>query len=156
MAPRRLAALLCLAVGVGAALPSLKEAEAYIDKAADSVWSKDVGGKAIVGAGVGAVIGVLAKQLSDVINAVLMSLAGLVAFRVFTSFRPETFGAQSIQETFGELHARLATHLDQDGDGKLDDRDVRSVLARVMPFVRRQAPFVIGFALGLAVASSST
>lgn len=145
-----------LAGGARGALPSLDEAETLIDKASSAVWSPEVGGKAMVGAGVGAVIGLAAKQLSDVINAVLISLTGLIAFRVFIEARPETFGAQSIQETFGELHARAAEHLDTNGDGKLDHKDVGSVISRVVPFLKRQGPFVVGFAIGLSIASSST
>ena len=157
-ADRRALVVILLAPAVLAlpSLPSLDDAESYIDQAASAVWSKEVGGRAIVGAGAGAVIGLVSQQLSDVINAILMSIAGLVGFRLLTSFRPETFGAQSVQETFGELHSRMVPLLDLDGDGKLDERDARKLLSRVVPFVKRQGPFVVGFALGLAITSSAT
>lgn len=153
----RAAALFLLLLPVAqCALPSLDEAETLIDKAASSVWSPEVGGKAMVGAGAGAVIGLMAKQLSDVINAILISLTGLIAFRIFTEARPETFGAQSIQETFGEIHRRAAVHFDTNGDGKLDHKDAGSIISRIVPFIKRQGPFVVGFAIGLSIASSST
>ncbi|KAJ1616864.1 hypothetical protein T492DRAFT_1104118 [Pavlovales sp. CCMP2436] len=127
-------------------LPSLEEAEGYIDQAAASVWNAEVGGKALVGATAGALIGLLAKQLSDVIHMISMSLAGLIAFRVFTSFRPDTFGSESIQDILGELQHRAGAYFNEN----------KGVLARVAPFVKRQGPFVVGFVIGLAVTASKT
>lgn len=151
--PLHLVALLLLIGLARAELPSLEDAEVYIEKAASSLWTPEVGGKAVVGAGAGALLGLLAKQMSDVINAILVSCAGLIAFRIFTETRPETFGAQTVQETFGELHRLATSHLDRNGDGKLDGRDAQSVISRVAPFFKRQGPFVVGFAIGLSLTS---
>jgi hypothetical protein len=137
-------------------MPTLEDAEVMIDKAAGSVWNPQIGGKAIVGMGAGAVIGLLAQQLKDVINAILISLAALAAFHLFTTFNPETFGAESVQETFGAANRKAAQLLDQNDDGRFDEKDVGMMLRRVMPSIRRQMPFILGFAFGLAVLSSTT
>jgi hypothetical protein len=75
-----------------------------------------------------------------------MSVAGLIAFRLFTSFRPDTFGSESIQEIFGELQRRAAILFDEN----------KYILGRVPAFLKRQGPFVMGFLIGLAVTASKT
>mmetsp|Transcript_25835 Transcript_25835/g.75717 ORF Transcript_25835/g.75717 Transcript_25835/m.75717 type:complete len:163 (-) Transcript_25835:377-865(-) len=151
-----IACLVCTAVATSPTLPSLDTAEEYIDYAADSLWSKEVGGKALVGASIGAVVGLVAQKVAQVINTIALGLVGLLALKLFTGFNPDTFGTDSLQDTAAALHRQAAKVFDTNGDGRLDSSDGKSLWARAMPFIKRQVPFVIGFTIGLSITSSNT
>mmetsp|Transcript_12114 Transcript_12114/g.41167 ORF Transcript_12114/g.41167 Transcript_12114/m.41167 type:complete len:164 (-) Transcript_12114:470-961(-) len=150
-------ALLAVHGTSGVELPGLEVGlgtlEKKIEAATDSVWSKEVGGKFLVGLGAGTVTTVVLPQVRDVLNSLAMAMTALGFISLFVNHAPEHIGASSFRNDLNEIHNRAAKLFDQDGDERLTLSDPMVFLRRILPFIKRQSAFIFGVCVGIGLFS---